>query len=152
MGHNINDFRIKTAFLSIGVEIVHFFLLVCDSVLGMESGLISDLQISASSRWDSNHAPTQARLNYQETKSKSGAWAAAHNNDKQWLQISLGNTKITRVATQGRNYSPSWPYGSHSQWVTKYKLQYSDDGVTFQYYKEQGIVKVIIKNISYMLL
>lgn len=152
MGHNINDFRIKTAFLSIGVEIVHFFLLVCDSVLGMESGLISDLQISASSRWDSNHAPTQARLNYQETKSKSGAWAAAHNNDKQWLQISLGNTKITRVATQGRNYSPSWPYGSHSQWVTKYKLQYSDDGVTFQYYKEQGVVKVIIKNISYMLL
>lgn len=152
MGHNINDFRIKTAFLSIGVEIVHFFLLVCDSVLGMESGLISDLQISASSRWDSNHAPTQARLNYQETKSKSGAWAAAHNNDKQWLQISLGNTKITRVATQGRNYSPSWPYGSHSQWVTKYKLQYSDDGVTFQYYKEQGVVKVIIENISYMLL
>ena len=147
MGHNINDFRIKTAFLSIGVEIVHFFLLVCDSVLGMESGLISDLQISASSRWDSNHAPSQARLKYQETTGKSGAWAAAHNNDKQWLQVFLGNTKITRVATQGRNYSTSWPYGSHSQWVTKYKLQYSNNGVTFQYYKEQGEV-----NISYMLL
>ncbi|XP_067039926.1 uncharacterized protein [Acropora muricata] len=119
---------------------------VCDSVLGLESGLISDLQISASSRWDSNHAPSQARLKYQETTGKSGAWAAAHNNDKQWLQVFLGNTKITRVATQGRNYSPSWPYGSHSQWVTKYKLQYSNNGVTFQYYKEQGEVKEFIGN------
>jgi len=37
------------------------------------------------------------------------------------------------VATQGgSNY-----YGD-DQWVTKYKLQYSDDGVSFQYYKEQG--------------
>ncbi|XP_015762694.1 PREDICTED: lactadherin-like isoform X2 [Acropora digitifera] len=118
----------------------------CDFVLGMESGLISDLQISASSRWDSNHAPSQARLNYQETTSKSGAWAAAHNNDKQWLQVFLGKTKITRVATQGRNYNPSWPYGSHSQWVTKYKLQYSNDGVTFLYYKEQGVVKEFTGN------
>jgi len=39
--------------------------------------------------------------------------------------------KVTRVATQGR-------YSVYNQWVTKYKLQYSDDGVNFQYYKEQG--------------
>ena len=50
----------------------------------------------------------------------------------QWLQVDLGseNFKITRVATQGRKES--------AEWVTSYKLQYSDDGVTFHYYKEQG--------------
>ena len=108
----------------------------------MENGQIADSQISASSQWDSNHAPSQGRLNYHETISKSGAWTAAYNNVHQWLQIYLGNAKITRVATQGRNYSLSWPYGFHAYWVTKYKLLYSTDGVTFQYYREQGAVKV----------
>ena len=42
------------------------------------------------------------------------------------------------MATQGRNYNRRWPPGSHSQWVKEYKLQYSDDGVNFQYYREQG--------------
>ena len=53
------------------------------------------------------------------------------------MQIDLGNqhTKVTRVATQGRN-------AAYSQWVTKYKLQYSDDGVNFQYYQENGAIKV----------
>ncbi|XP_068731165.1 EGF-like repeat and discoidin I-like domain-containing protein 3 [Montipora capricornis] len=118
----------------------------CDFNLGMESGLISDLQIGASSQWDSNNGPSQGRLYYKETTSKAGAWAAALNNVNQWLQIYLGNAIITRVATQGRNYNPSWPYGVHTQWVTKYKLQYSNDNVTFQYYKEQGVVKEFTGN------
>ena len=55
----------------------------------------------------------------------------------QWLQIdlfSLGNkyTRITGVATQGRRNE------RYQQWVSKYKLQYSNDGVNFRYYKEQG--------------
>lgn len=132
--------------LSILVAIPEYSSAECDFNLGMESGLISDLQIGASSRWDSNHAPSQGRLNYKETTSKSGAWAAAHNKVNQWLQIYLGSAIITRVATQGRNYNPSWPYGVHTQWVTKYKLQYSNDGVTFQYYKEQGVVKEFTGN------
>ncbi|XP_068684952.1 EGF-like repeat and discoidin I-like domain-containing protein 3 [Montipora foliosa] len=117
----------------------------CDFNLGMESGLISDLQIGASSRWDINNGPSQGRLNYKETKSKAGAWVAACNDVNQWLQICLGNAIITRVATQGRNHN-SWPHGVHNQWVTKYKLQYSNDGVTFQYYKEQRVVKEFTGN------
>ena len=113
----------------------------------MESGLISDSQISASSEHDANHAAIQGRLNFQETSSKAGAWTAAANNVSQWLQVDLGKqfTKVTRVATQGRNYSSQW-HGNHSQWVTKYKLQYSDDGANFHYYREQGqnTAKVII--------
>ena len=46
--------------------------------------------------------------------------------------MDLGSyTTVTRVATQGRNGVD--PY---AQWVTEYRLQYSDDGVTFQLYKK----------------
>ena len=116
----------------------------------MESGAISDSQISASSEHDIvvNHAAIQGRLNFQETSVKAGAWVAATNDVNPWLQVDLGNqfTKVTGVATQGRNYSSQWPYGHHSQWVTKYKIQYSDDDVNFLYYREQGqnTAKVII--------
>ena len=102
-----------------------------------------DSQLTASSQWDGNHAPSQGKLNYQESRIKSGAWAAALNNGHQWLQVDLGSQKTVRtLATQGRNYDPHWPHGSHAQWVTKYKLQYSNDGLHFQYYMEQGAVKV----------
>ena len=108
--------------------------------LGMESGAISNAQISASSQNDDNHAAVQGRLHFKETSTKAGAWSALTADVSQWLQVDLGNqdTKVTRVATQGRNYRGNWPLGFHSQWVISYKLQYSDDGVNFQYYKEQG--------------
>ena len=106
----------------------------------MGNGSITDEQVSASSVYDANHAAKQGRLYFQETPPKSGAWAAAlnHSNQDQWLQIDLRDqrTKVTGVATQGRNYN-NWS-GDHRQWVRKYKLQYSDDGVTFQYYREKG--------------
>ena len=106
----------------------------------MEIGAISNSQISASSEFDANAAAIQGRLNFQETSIKAGAWITATRDVNQWLQVDLGNqlTTVTRVATQGRHYSSQWPYGPHNQWVTKYKLQYSDDGVNFQYYREQG--------------
>ena len=105
----------------------------------MANGSITDEQISASSVYDANHADKQGRLYFQETQIKSGAWLPAYKNQSQWLQIDLRDqrTKVTGVATQGRNYN-NWPDGDHSQWVRKYKLQYSDDGVTFQYYREKG--------------
>ena len=104
----------------------------CIGALGMENGAISDGQISASSQLDSSHAVIQARLHFKATADKAGSWSARSNDVNQWLQVDLGSrhTKVTRVATQGRNDS--------LQWITKYKLQYSDDGVNFQYYKEQG--------------
>ena len=101
----------------------------------MESREISDQQISASTEHNANHAAIQGRLNFKEVSSpvwKSGGWSARYNNGNQWLQIALDSpyTRVKRVATQGRNV--------HSQWVIKYKLQYSSDGVNFQYYKEKG--------------
>ena len=96
----------------------------------MENGAISDRQITASSQLDANHAAIQGRLNTKETANKGGSWSAASNDSGQWLQVDLGSqhTKVTRVATQGRHNT--------AQWVTKYKLQYSNDGVNFHYYME----------------
>ena len=97
----------------------------------MESGAISDAQITASSQWDDNHAPRQARLHFKLSGIKRGGWSALTNDLNQWLQVDLGSyTIVTRVATQGRN--------GHGQWVTKYRIQYSDDGVSFHFYKESG--------------
>ena len=114
----------------------------CKQALGMKSGDIYDRQITASSEWDSNHAAIQGRLFFLAGSGKQGSWSARHNNLDQWLQIDLLDqiTKVTAVSTQGRN--------AYSQWVTKYKLQYSVDGVNFQYYTEVG-EKVIFPIIAY---
>ena len=99
----------------------------------MESGAISDDQITASSQWNAiTHGAILARLHLQINAEKRGGWSVAHSNAHQWLQVNLGNqyTRVTGVATQGRNV--------YSQWVTKYKLQYSNDGVNFQFYREPG--------------
>ena len=96
----------------------------------MESGAILDSQISASSEWDSNHAAQQARL---YVKTVYGAWSARSNDIHQWLQVDLLNTtRVSGVATQGRNGRSS------SQWVTKYKLKYSEGGQAFKFYRRSG--------------
>ena len=96
----------------------------------MENGMIFDRQITASSQLDACHAANQGRLNFKATANKAGSWSAGSNDSNQWLQVDLGSqyTKVTRVATQGRIDA--------AQWVTKYKLQYSNDGVNFHYYME----------------
>ena len=115
----------------------------CKKALGMANGEISDRQISASSEHDGNHAAKQGRLFFQETPRLSGSWSVAHrdlSSLSSWLQVDLRNkhTKVTGVATQGRNYNNVWPGAPHYQWVTSYKLDYSDDGVSFLFYKEDG--------------
>ena len=103
-----------------------FCYLECQEALGMEKRAISDGQISASSQLDANHEASQGRLNLK------GSWSAYANDAEQWLQIDLGTNPVTvtRVATQGINFQ--------SQWVINYTLKYSDDGLNFQLYKQQG--------------
>ena len=104
----------------------------CQGALGMESSTIKNAQITASSEWDQNHAAIQGRLNFQKSGIKQGAWSARSNDKNQWLQIDLQAmyTKVTAVASQGRHQS--------NQWVTKYTLQFSNDGISFQNYREGG--------------
>lgn len=100
----------------------------------MESGAIADSQLTASSEYDVYHAPKRSRLHTREISTLArGAWSSLTNDANQWLQVDVGKVKnVTHIATQGRNtYSPF-------QYVTKYKLQYSNDGLTFQFYKKEG--------------
>ena len=102
----------------------------CSAALGMESRDIKDSQITASSEIR-DHEAIQGRLNFQNVGLKRGGWTTDVHNANQWIQVALQRyTKITGIATQGRSDA--------SQWVTKYKLLYSNDGVTFQYYKLPG--------------
>ena len=114
---------------------------MCQEALGIESGAISDSQITASSQFDNDHAPFQSRLNFKLTGRKQGAWSALTNNGNQWLQVDLSIqfTTVTSIATQGRNVN--------NQWVTKYQLQHSNDGLIFHYYKEQGQT---VNKVNYM--
>lgn len=118
---------------------LHFNRLEGESSLGMETGAISDGHITASSYWGQYHEPYLARLHLQEAWSQfHGSWAAGSNDINQWLQIDLSiEHNITRVATQGRQDA--------NQWVTKYNMHYSANGVTFQYYTDQyGLTKVAL--------
>ena len=97
----------------------------------MESRAITDGQISASTIWSSRHFPSNARLHNQASANSSGAWEPSKKNANQWLQIDLvTQLSVTRVATQGRE--------DRFHWVTKYHLQYSNNGSTFQFRREQG--------------
>ena len=97
----------------------------------MENRLIKDSQITASTQYDGNHAAIQGRLNFRAGGGKAGGWSARTNDVKQWIQVDLlSDTKVTQIVTQGRN--------AYNQWVKKYKLQYSSDGVNFNFYHLQG--------------
>ena len=106
--------------------------LECQEPLGLGNSSITDGQLSSSSQLDDAHTAMQGRLNSNATGGSGGSWSAGNNNSSQWLQIDLldqGNN-VTRVATQGRHDA--------SQWVTKYRLQYSEDGKIFHSYREPG--------------
>ncbi|CAH3128096.1 unnamed protein product, partial [Pocillopora meandrina] len=112
-----------------------------EEALGLESGLITDQQITASSSWDAAHGQQNARLNHQAARGKTSAWSAQSNDLNQWLQIDFGrNVKITKLATQGRN-----DYGD--QRVKSYTLDYSAEGSNvFQAYQENESDKVFNGN------
>ncbi|XP_077985569.1 putative carboxypeptidase X1 [Glandiceps talaboti] len=86
--------------------------------VGVESKLIPDSQITASSNYNTVHMSHQGRLNWCQS-GYSCSWCAQQNIVGQWLQINLGYPrKVTEVATQGRSGA--------AQWVTSYKLSYGD--------------------------
>ena len=111
----------------------------------MENGATSDAQISASSQWDNYHGPRRARLNGKRSAGNGvGAWCAITNDIYQWLQVDLRKyTTVTRIATQGRS--------DLNQWVTKYRLQYSEDGVNFHFYKALGQDSAMVRPVNMLL-
>ena len=93
----------------------------------MENKEISDANLRVSSQMDEDHGAKEARLNSKADGNKGGGWSAMSNNFNQWLQVDIGdNSRVTGVATQGMN--------GNDQWVSRYRIQYSSDGVTFEFY------------------
>ena len=104
----------------------------------MENFHITAAQISASSQFDANLPSANGRLHF---KGGYGAWAAAANDLNQWFQIDLRvEANVTFVATQGR-------YADPNQRVTQYKLQYSRNGMSFQFYKQTGEISDMVRSI-----
>ena len=98
--------------------------------LGIEKGSITNAQITASTQHGSPYRSYDARLN-----SKRGSWIPTSFNTHQWLQVDLGKkTSVTEIKTQGRY--------NYDQWVTSYRVSYSNDGSSFQTYKENNKDKV----------
>ena len=102
----------------------------------MESGKIPDENIAASSWQEPFHAfrPEEGRLH-----NDAGVWCpnTLGEADKgYYLQVEFpARYSICAVATQG---SPLYD----TDWVTKYRLQFSMDGQNFTFYTENGTVKV----------
>ena len=104
--------------------------------LGIEDGRIQDGAMRASTIHNSAHAAHLGRLNLVARSGKAGAWCAKTSNNKEWLQIDLGNpTTVTKLATQGRQDSNQWP--------TSYSISYSLTGSYWVQYTVRGKIKVI---------
>ncbi|XP_056903395.1 coagulation factor V isoform X1 [Takifugu flavidus] len=116
----------------------------CSVPLGMESGLIEDHQITASStvsKWYSGTwRPFLGRLNKEGT---INAWQAKYNDMDQWLQVELTQVKkITGIVTQGAKFLGA------EMFVTSFSLQYSHDGKYWHpYTDDDGIpAKIFMGN------
>ncbi|XP_016383231.1 discoidin, CUB and LCCL domain-containing protein 2 [Sinocyclocheilus rhinocerous] len=108
----------------------------CYGTLGLESGVVSDSQITASSEWEwGGHGkeptvwgPTGARL-----KTPGCPWAAANSDTKEWIQVDLKKEKkITGITTTGSSLQ------EYQFYISAYEVLYSHDGQQWKPYQEVG--------------
>ncbi|EPQ05623.1 Contactin-associated protein-like 2, partial [Myotis brandtii] len=73
----------------------------------------------------------------------AGGWSPSDSDHYQWLQVDFGNRKqISAIATQGRY--------SSSDWVTQYRMLYSDTGRNWKPYHQDGNIWALSKGHSTM--
>lgn len=94
----------------------------------MRSGAIKKTQITVTSSFNKYHGADRGRLGLVKKGQYIGAWCARHNNHNQWFKVNFGRIlKITKIDTQGRQ--------DYRQWVTKYQVSSSLDGVHWSLYR-----------------
>ena len=95
--------------------------------LGMEDGRISDSQITASSFYGGDRS-RHGRLNRPIGVDGSyGGWCPSLEFNISWIQVDIGvSTLVAGVIMQGRGYHYT------QYWVSKYKVQYGNDGETWK--------------------
>jgi hypothetical protein len=106
------------------------------TALGMESGLILNRQLSASSSNNKHSRPKNGRLKFKRTSDEYGGWMATSWDNDPWFMVDfLSNVTLTRVKlTQPDNVS--------SLSVKKFEIDYGNDGVVFEYFRD-GMNKVM---------
>ncbi|KAM6461853.1 neuropilin-2 isoform 1-T1 [Liasis olivaceus] len=111
----------------------------CNSPLGMESGRISNEQITASSTYsDGRWTPQQSRLN-----SDDNGWTPNVDNNKEFLQVDLRFlTVLTAIATQGAISRET----QNGYYVRSYKLEVSTNGEDWMMYRHGKNHKVFQAN------
>ena len=101
----------------------------------MEDGRILDSQITGSSFYNNTSRYHLARLNNKKTTHHSGAWRPKDSDSNEWLKIDfLTSTLITNILTQGEEGSLNY--------VEKFTVSISNNGILFHPYKEDGQIKV----------
>ena len=108
----------------------------CASTLGMQSGAIPDIRVTASSTRNSYTRASLARLNLTGQGNYSGGWVAGVLSVVEHLQIVFDTTDtvLTAIATQGREDA--------DQWVKRYYLKYKNSN--WRNYKDkQGITYTV---------
>ena len=101
---------------------------ICNAALGMRSGAIKKAQITVTSSYNKYHGADRGRLGLVKKGQYIGAWCALHNNHNQWFKVNFGRIlKITKIDTQGRQ--------DYRQWVTRYQVSSSLDGVHWSLYR-----------------
>ncbi|XP_055733938.1 neuropilin-2-like [Salvelinus fontinalis] len=100
----------------------------CSNALGLESGKISDSQITASSSfYDNTWLPRQARLN-----NNNNGWTPNEDSSKEFIQVDLHVLKVlTGIATQGAVSKET----QKSYYVITFKLEVSTNGEDWMVYR-----------------
>uniref|UniRef100_A0A8C6VVC9 Neuropilin n=1 Tax=Nothobranchius furzeri TaxID=105023 RepID=A0A8C6VVC9_NOTFU len=111
----------------------------CSNAFGMESGKITDEQITASSSFPDMHwLPRQARLNYKEN-----AWTPREDSSREYIQVDLHTLKVlTGIATQGAISKET----QKVYYVTTFKLEVSTNGEDWMIYRHGKNHKVFHAN------
>ena len=103
-----------------------------------DTSIISDDQLTASSRYGVGYQAAYGRLN----GTRGDGWCAkgARRTDD-WLQVYLRKTiQVCAVATQGDR--------NGNEWTTDFKLSYSSDGNTWTSYKDSNGREMVSSNLT----
>lgn len=100
----------------------------------MEDGAINDSQITSSSfktDGSKSYKAAYGRLNNSPSGVNGGAWCADRSDTSRYLQIDLKREiTLSGISTQGQS--------DEANWVAKYSLKHSKDGINWSPFKEFG--------------
>ena len=116
----------------------------CGSPLGVaDDNIIRDDQMSASSE-TGGHKPEDGRLNGGKAWRPEGTVSDVG----EWIQVMFDSlVNVTAIATQGRNSDDGG--GGDNDWVTQYKVRYSNDGQIWNYITDADETANIMVNILF---